>query len=109
MIITKEYLKSLHTKQLLNALRRCCVNQEQLDEAFDNADDRDSRELTNKQLFECTHAVPVQAFGHDEHEGWTSVVTIAELKQELSTREHVMNKLEVKEARRAKAKLQKNR
>lgn len=118
MTITKESLKSYHTKQLLNALRKCCIDQRQLDDSalynFDNDgeyikecglswNDFDKHEIYQRSI------VPPEALGHLSSEGWASVVTIAELKQELSLREHVMNKLEAKELRREKAKAKKNR
>lgn len=124
MTITKESLKSYHTKQLLSALRKCCVNQQQLDEWYgpipeyndiENVRVReallqmreDFGKYRDKPTYEQTRIVDAHCFGLDDCVG--STITIAELKQELATREHVLNKIEAKELRRAKARAKKNR
>jgi hypothetical protein len=115
--IDREFLKKLHTKQLFNAMRKCCVSQEQLDYNFDVECDgsmdpeyaKSCGATTNKDEYYKKFVAPPEAFGYDPREGWTSEVTIADLKAELSIREHVPNKIEAKEIRRAKARAKRNR
>ena len=103
--IDKELLKVLHTKQLLRALRKCCVDQHMLNLWY--PPDGELSKFRDKELFEREHTAAATCFGYEDYVG--SSITIADLKAELATREHVPNKVEAKEIRRAKAKAKKNR
>jgi hypothetical protein len=114
--IGPEILKSLHTKQLLKALRKSCVAQEQLDARYFEFHDGDPDVARmhnvepgsyNKDAYYKNHAVAATCFGYDDYIG--STITVADLKAELAIREHVPNKIEAKKIRQEKAKARKNR
>ncbi len=107
-VIQKEMMKGMKTRHLLKALRKCCVSQEQLD-AWASLVRTQLPELSeemaptiNKAEYEKQARVPARAFGYEDYVGCD--VSIADLKAELSTREHVPNKIEAKVLRREKNK-----
>jgi hypothetical protein len=94
-LITVAFIKRLHTKLLLKALRQVCVSAEQLNQL--NAT-RTTLELpqdlnlTSIETYNKTHGVDASAFGYEDYMG--SEITIADLKAELALRPHVPNKQE---------------
>jgi hypothetical protein len=115
MMITVQMLKSMHTKTLLkvlNIFRRSSVpirSQAELDLIWER-DFSSSPELAGfagfirdrDELHKRTYLTP-KMFGYEDY-GCTCEVTIADLKNELATREHVPNKKEAKQLRKKKIK-----
>lgn len=107
-VIKKEMLKDMKTRHLLKALRKSCVTQEQLDAWYATVKSElpelseEMKPTINKADYERSTRVPARAFGYEDYVGCD--VTIADLKAELSTREHVPNKIEAKVLRREKNK-----
>jgi len=101
--ITAKDLKRMHTRVLLKALRYSCAFDQQLIKInFDRAmfmlppiDAYTSKEKYYEQAY-----VQPRAFGYDDYVDVQ--VTIAELKNELATREHIPNKQESIQLRKAK-------
>lgn len=103
-VIKKEFLKGMKTRFLLKVLRKSCVNQEQLNSwyGWKPAPDAPDPVIPLKADYEKKALVPSFAFGYEDYV--ESEVTLADLKAELSTREHVPNKIEAKALRKAKNK-----
>jgi hypothetical protein len=104
MTITRDDLKRLHTRQLLNALRDVRTQISQANHSFRQMDEQRPITTFLSEVEVCTDensVVEAYLLGRTHDEG--SEVTVVDLKAELATREHVPNKQEAKEIRRKKA------
>jgi ssDNA-binding Zn-finger/Zn-ribbon topoisomerase 1 len=108
--VTKVDLAKFHTKQLLNVMRMHHRNNAQLDRYAQENYGGDSdiaagfgeKIHDRESLYEVRTIDPV-CFGLPENDKTHEPVTIAQLKAELATREHVPNKKEAKMIRQDKA------
>jgi|ERR1039457_2895310 hypothetical protein len=119
-MITAAILKNIHTKVLLKALRSTRAHQSHTNkiiaqEAFDDEwrdatdDDVEARGTPFLNLKDTESIVDAYLLGYVYDDHTPSSITVAQLKSELATREHVPNKLEAKEIRKKKALAGKNK
>jgi hypothetical protein len=113
MTLTAEMLPKFHTRQLLIALRKCCVSDAGIQNVFERDYDGDPEYAKtwgferDKSKIYAKEIVPPRALGYDDYCG--STITVADLKAELAKRPHVPNKQESKALRQAKAQAGKNK